>query len=194
VEDSENMVEIKPLTRFSLDDLKRIATGYTSTEKYVVHKIESAEETSITLKRMTLDQPYVKRYDHDDEYLAYRYLQIVENGLSSGAYDDEELIGLALVEHQQWNNALLVWEFHIASSYRGRKIGTQLMEQVIRTGLDVGARMIICETQNTNAPAIHFYRKAGFEMDAVDLSLYTNTDVQEGEVAVFMKNHLMAKS
>jgi hypothetical protein len=30
----------------------------------------------------------------------------------------------------------------------------------------------------------------GFEIDALDLSYYTNQDVEEGEVAIFMKRKL----
>ncbi|MDE2700419.1 MAG: hypothetical protein OXI23_16220 [Gemmatimonadota bacterium] len=39
-------------------------------------------------------------------------------------------------------------------------------------------------------PAIDFYRGVGFEVEGVDLSYYTNSDV-DGEVAVFMKRKLM---
>jgi ribosomal protein S18 acetylase RimI-like enzyme len=45
----------------------------------------------------------------------------------------------------------------------------------------------LVETQNTNLPAIRFYRAVGFEIEAVDLSYYTNHDTLDGEVAIFMK-------
>jgi ribosomal protein S18 acetylase RimI-like enzyme len=49
---------------------------------------------------------------------------------------------------------------------------------------------MVCETQNTNAPAIAFYRRVGFELDGIDLSYYSNEDVTQGEVALFMKLRL----
>jgi ribosomal protein S18 acetylase RimI-like enzyme len=48
----------------------------------------------------------------------------------------------------------------------------------------------VCETQDTNQPAIAFYRAVGFEIEAVDLSYYTNHDLAGGEVAIFMKRKL----
>jgi ribosomal protein S18 acetylase RimI-like enzyme len=49
--------------------------------------------------------------------------------------------------------------------------------------------VMVCET-NTNVPAISFYRQVGFSMDGVDLSYYTNRDLTDGEVAIFMKRKL----
>ena len=51
-------------------------------------------------------------------------------------------------------------------------------------------RVMVCETQNTNVPAICFYRKLGFEVGAVDLSFNTNQDTTDFEVAIFMKRYL----
>lgn len=53
-----------------------------------------------------------------------------------------------------------------------------------------GLRTLVFETQNTNMPAIQFYRSVGCEIDAVDLSYYTNRDAMDGEVAIFMKRKL----
>ena len=50
--------------------------------------------------------------------------------------------------------------------------------------------LIVCETQNYNVPAIEFYRKVGFEIEGIDLSYYSNRDMTEGEVAIFMKRKL----
>lgn len=50
-----------------------------------------------------------------------------------------------------------------------------------------GVRAISLETQSTNVPAIRFYRKCGYEVDCVVLSLYTNRDAEDGEVALIMK-------
>ena len=48
----------------------------------------------------------------------------------------------------------------------------------------------MCETQTTNVPAIDFYRSVGFEVGGIDLSYYSNDDVQAGEVALFLKRKL----
>ena len=65
------------------------------------------------------------------------------------------------------------------------------MEALAEKGRAIGLRTIVCETQNTNVPAIEFYRKVGFTVEGIDLSYYTNDDVLNGEVAVFMKRGLI---
>lgn len=83
-----------------------------------------------------------------------------------------------------------MWEFHVAEGYRGQGIGRKLLDTLIEKGRSAGLRTIVCETQNVNVPAIHFYRKMGFILDGIDLSYYSNEDWPDGEVAVFMKRKL----
>ena len=111
---------------------------------------------------------------------------MVNHGLSLGAYDADRLVGIAISEEIEWNRSLWIREFGIAESYRRKGVGRQLMEQVAEIAKTEGLRILVCETQNTNVPAIDFYRSVGFEVDGVDLSYYTNRDV-EGEVAVFIE-------
>ena len=89
-----------------------------------------------------------------------------------------------------WNRSLQVGEFHIDPAYRGQGYGCRLMEALAELALQAGCRVMVCEAQNTNVPAIRFYRKLGFEVGAVDLSLYTNADVTDFEVAILMKRYL----
>jgi ribosomal protein S18 acetylase RimI-like enzyme len=183
------MIEYKSLTQVTLDDLNQIATGYTSTEKYLVSKTEHDHQVVLTLTLVKLETPYIKQYEHDEDLVGH-YSSVIQRGLSWGAYAREKLVALAIVEHQRWNNTVNVWEFHVAPDYRGQQIGRGLMEKAVASAQSVGARVMVCETQNTNVPAIRFYRRMGFEVDAVDLALYTNHDVDDGEVAVFMKRKL----
>jgi ribosomal protein S18 acetylase RimI-like enzyme len=64
------------------------------------------------------------------------------------------------------------------------------MEAVINQAKDSGLRIVSCETQNTNVPAIRFYQRMGFQIEALDLSLYTNHDFPEGEIAIWMKRKI----
>ena len=65
------------------------------------------------------------------------------------------------------------------------------MDRISSRARSQGFRIVVCETQNTNVPAIDFYRRVGFEFEGVDLSFYTNDDALIGEVAVFMKLKLV---
>jgi ribosomal protein S18 acetylase RimI-like enzyme len=184
------MVEINLLSQLPFDDLKRVISGYVSHHKYVIGKTEAADQTVISVHLAGLDRPYVKRYDHLDAETLARYSQVLKHELSFGAYDDGRLVGMVLAEPYQWNNSLWVHEFHVAETYRGQGIGRQLMEFLAKTGKAAGLRTIVCETQNTNVPAIRFYRRLGFTLEGIDLSYYTNDDWPDGEIAVFMKKRL----
>jgi len=183
------MIKIRTLKNFNANDLRQLSRNYISTHKYVVKKTETHERTVITLKLTALDKPYVKHDDLDDTLLD-RYKQVVQQGLSLGAYDGDQLVGIVIAEQESWNRSLWVWEFCVAETHRRRGIGKQLMEALADKAKEAGMRVIVCETQNYNVPAIEFYRKVGFEIEGIDLSYYSNRDMMEGEVAIFMKRKL----
>lgn len=185
------MIAIRPLTAVTEADLSRLIIGYTSTARYAVSKTEAVARTTITLDWVALEQPHVKRWDSPDPELRERYLRMPAMGFSFGAYDGETLAGLALAEPQAWNRELWIWEFHVAVEHQRRGLGRRLMEAVAARARAGGMHCLVVEVQNTNAPAIQFYRAAGFAIEAVDLSYYTNADLEPGgEVALFMKRRL----
>ncbi len=181
------MVKIRKLKQLRRGDL-HIMDGYVSTDRYQVSKTETADEFCFILKREKLDEPYVKRWSILDEDFR-NYSELVNQGLSLGAYDAGQLVGIAISEKIEWNRSLWIREFGVAESYRRKGVGRHLMEKVAEIAKAEGLRILVCETQNTNVPAIDFYRSVGFEVEGVDLSYYTNSDV-EGEVAIFMKRKL----
>jgi ribosomal protein S18 acetylase RimI-like enzyme len=181
-----NGVTIRRLQRLDVDALRSLNIGYTSYGKYAVVKHESEETTTIKLSLVALDAPYRKRFEEDEHLNAY-YATVVPQGYSFGAWLEDVQVGIAICEIEDWNNTLKVWEFHVDHEHQGRGIGRAMMERVIAHAREENVRVISAETQNTNVPAIRFYRAMGFEIGAVDLSLYENDDVTNGEVAVFMK-------
>lgn len=184
------MILIQPLDELN-EALLDLIQGYTTRSIYVVEKAEQEEFTSITLRLTPLDALRVKRFDPPDEYLADHYQEVVKKDFSFAAYDEAQPVAIALAEAQQWNRSLWVWEFHVAPSHQGRGIGRQLMQMLAENTKAAGLRVIVCETQSTNVPAIRFYRSVGFTVEGIDLSYYTNEDMEPGrEVAVFMKRRL----
>lgn len=184
------MIFIAPLIEFTDEDWRRIVTGYTSAGRYWVLWRDDTEKTSFSLEYVPLSQPYVKRYDFPDEDTLGHYRQVLKDGFSFGAYAETSLIGLLIAEPQRWNHSLWVWEFHVAEGFRGQGIGKKLMEQAVSLARSAGLRIVVCETQNTNVPAIRAYRALGFRVEGVDISYYTNQDYPDGEVALFMKRRL----
>jgi len=180
---------IRTLTQINSAQLRSLIQGYTSNEKFIITKNETEPRTTITLELVKLEQPYQKQWPADEEMEAY-YFSVLGQGLSLGMYAGSKLIGVAIAEKREWNRTLWVWEFHILPDFRNQGLGRKLMESLAERAQQAGCRVITCETQNTNLPAIRFYRKLGFEIGAVDLSYYTNQDLTNFELAIFMKRYL----
>ena len=183
------MIEIRPLNKLNSSTLQELMSGYTSSAIYQVTKSENEDHTVISMELKNLDTSYEKQWNYTDDELD-NYRKLLKEGLSIGAYDDETLVGIAIIEKKTWNRTLWVWEFHVHPDYQNKGIGRQMMEELVKIGRKADCRTIVCETQNTNVPAIRFYRKVGFEVGAIDLSYYTNSDMTDFEVAVFMKRYI----
>ena len=179
------MIEVMTLNGLTIEHLQ-LANSFVSHEVYSIERVEIQTEFGVTLHRRQLSEPYEKRWPVSEQLLA-DYRRVLEQGLSFGAYDDGDLVGLAIAEREDWNSSLMVREFRVAASHRKRGIGRRLMDHIVSCAGSQGFRTVVCETQNTNVPAIDFYRSIGFEFEGVDLSFYTNDDALDGEVAVFMK-------
>ncbi len=183
------MIQYKPLQNVTLADFDAVATEYHSDSKYVVQYRENQESISFNLHLVKLSRPYRKTWDFTQDTLQH-YGQILDQGYSFGAYAGKLLVGFVLGEYHVWNDSLWVWEFHVKEVYRGRKIGKRLMTTVVEKAQAADIRTIVCETQNTNVPAIHVYRRLGFRIEGIDISYYTNDDYPDKEIAVFMKRRL----
>jgi len=180
-------MEIRKLTQYDAEVKQSLGNfGYVSKHKFVVHKEESTDALAITLNLIELEQPYVKQEFDTDDHSS----KLVEAGYSYGLYVNEELAAVAIAQPQTWNKTLLIWHFQVASSHQRKSYGKQLMNRVIETAKEEGFRAVTLETQNTNVPAIRFYQSCGFEIEGIDLSFYTNHDIENGEVAIFMKKKL----
>jgi ribosomal protein S18 acetylase RimI-like enzyme len=186
-------IDIRPLARDADLEASGFAfTGYESDEMYAAAKAETDARTAITLA--LVPRPgFVKRWD-DGPSDRQRRREVLAEGLSYGAYFDGRLVGVVLMERRQWNDTLHVEDIEVMPPHRGRGIGRSLLDKAVASARALGARLVSLETQNTNVPAIRFYRANGFEIDSVDLSLYTNDDAAHGEVAIIMKRKLAGRS
>lgn len=184
------MVDIRPLSHFDPAAFAAIAGGYTTTEIYRVAWAESDTMTTFSLTLEPLPRPEQFRFPLPAEDVE-RYMALASNEFCFGAYDGEALVGVALAEPREWNRTLWVWEFHVAEAYHRRGIGRRLMAAVADRARAAGRRALVLETQNTNVPAIRFYRRVGYTLEGIDVSYYTNEDMLPGRtVAVFMKLRL----
>lgn len=164
-------------------------TGYESGQYYRVAKTETEERLVISLELVPRASGYVKQWG-DGPSDTERRREIVGKGLSYGAFIGERMVGALLMEKRDWNNSLHIEDVEVMPDWRGRGVGRLLMARSDEVARELGVRAVSLETQNTNVPAIRFYRRNGYEIDCVDLSLYTNHDTEDGEVAIIMKKKL----
>jgi ribosomal protein S18 acetylase RimI-like enzyme len=184
------MAEIRELTQLEAAEFPRLIVGYVSHAKYAVRREQSPAGWTFALERVPLATPYRKRYDHLSAANIADYQRILALGFSLGAYEAGECVGLAIAEVSPWNQTYWVHELHTAPAGQRRGIGRQLVGALAAKGRASGLRMLLCETQNTNVPAIDFYQAMGFTLEGLDLSHYRNTDYPDGEMVVYMKKRL----
>lgn len=186
-------IEIRPLTALDPAEIHAVVSGYESGEKYAVVKTESEAETVIAARLVRLETPHRATFTDDFSERAMTWFAgMLPQGYSFGAYHAGRLVALAIAETQEWTRGLRIWEFHVMREYHRMGIGRVLMAHVIDRAVQAGLRIVVLETQNTNVRAIRFYRSAGFHLGAIDLALYTNHDVEDGEVCFYMHYPLPA--
>ena len=93
-----------------------------------------------------------------------------------------EQVGWIELGYQRWNNRLRVWEFLVKEGFRGKGVGTLLMNKAVEVARKKGARMVVLETQSWNVSAIDFYVKYGFELIGLDTYAYSNQDIEKKDV------------
>ena len=184
------MITISPLEQLLPADVEAVVSPHTSNGVYRVDYRDTLDRTTIELILVPLATPHIGLYAHFDDETLLRYNGLLKDGFSFGAYEDGALVGFIVAEPYHWNNSLAVWEFHVAGGRRRQGIGRRLMEAAVEKARVAGLRVIVCETQNTNATAIKAYRALGFRVEGIDISLYTNEDYPDRDVAVFMKRRL----
>ncbi|MCA9934707.1 MAG: GNAT family N-acetyltransferase [Ardenticatenaceae bacterium] len=183
-------IEIRPLKLSDLLAVARLVVGYSTHEIYVVEKQESPEQTVVSLRLEAVPEPYTREFTTDEETMAI-YRDLLRGDYCFGVYKGEQLVAITMAEYHAWNRTFWIWEFHVEESHRGQGIGRQLMEFMCHQAYEAGARVVLVETQNTNVPAIRFYRALGFAIEGLDLSYYDPESLDVGdEIAVFMKRHV----
>ena len=184
--------EILPLRPFTQAELWPILTGYETHEIYAVEKTEAEHRTLFDIRLIRLAKPYQTDYyaDFTPEEIE-RYLSLLPQGYSFGAYQQGRLVGFAIGEAFPDERLLRVWEFHVLAEFRRVGIGRALMEQIIAKAQQDNIAMVVLETQNTNVHAIRFYRAMGFSLEAIDLSLYFHLSADSDVTAFFMKRRLL---
>ncbi|MGE8527996.1 MULTISPECIES: GNAT family N-acetyltransferase [Chryseobacterium] len=153
--------------------------GYTTDTIYSVSSIEYAGVFEFTVKEKAFS--YTKLWETELDELE-TLNTVIEKGNSFGAYMNHELVGWIIGEQRTWNNSFYIENILIHEKHRRQGAGIQLIKKAIKEARRLNCRVIELETQNTNYPAIQFYRRMGFNITGMNTRLYNNSD----EIALFM--------
>ncbi len=152
---------------------------YTTTHYYDI-EINPNEIFSITLVKKPFNEEVQKGFT------GKLYEDWLENPSAFSLIDDGQILGYLEVDRESWNNRLRITEILILDEFRGKGFGTILINKAKEIAKEEGFREVILETQSCNSKAIDFYIKNGFRVNGIDLSCYTNKDVEKREVRLEM--------
>ncbi|WP_242108165.1 GNAT family N-acetyltransferase [Luteimonas aquatica] len=158
------------ITLRAIDPARDAAALRAFDASYVTDRVYVADTgaLSLGLAESRLQAPFHKRYPFDDIAEDVRAADLAQAALDARA----RIVGFVLAEERGWNASLQITGLFVAPGWRGRGLGGRLLRRATDHAAARGIPRLRLETQNTNFAAVNFYRKAGFRLCGIDLSLY----------------------
>lgn len=118
----------------------------------------------------------------------YDYSALSQNSYFLGAYDGDTCIGLAILQ-RGWLKYMYLYDLKVNAAYRGRHIGTQLIDAAKKLAAAQGYRGLYTIGQDNNLAACLFYLRNGFVIGGLDTHVYTGTSQEGKKDIVFYWDH-----
>ena len=122
---------------------------------------------------------------YPDEVACARFLE-EEACAGFVALEGETCAGLLLLE-AYWNRYAFVHELAVDREWRGRGVGTRLMDCAKAWAQERRLHGLMLETQDDNLLACRFYRKYGMRIGGVDELLYAGFGSREKAVFWYLE-------
>lgn len=90
------------------------------------------------------------------------------------------------LSREVWHNRLRIAELLVLPEHRGKGLGKLLIDKAKNIAQVENFREIVLETQTCNTKAIDFYMANGFVVNGIDLTHYSNHDIEQHEVRLEM--------
>ena len=178
---------IRPLTLQDLPLLNTIDANFTSDRFLDVRKTVDGFNVAWQLIEKPLDPPFVSTdycmADWEIEELSDRLKK--NDGLYLAVEEDSQLIACLDMPCEHWHDAAKLSNLYVDRRFRGRAIGTELINRATAWATENSIRAIWLETQSNNYPACQFYQSRGFQLCGIDDHFYSNADIGVKEVALF---------
>lgn len=114
--------------------------------------IKTPEKVAITLPQMIRDKDYFQ---------------------CLVAMDNDKVIGFAtwFFAYYSWSGkAVYLDDLYVKAEYRGKNIGTRLMDTVFDIAREAACKKVRWQVSNWNQEAIAFYKKRGAQVDDVEIN------------------------
>ena len=167
-------MEIRPLPSAQYQGYP-IRAVYETDQVYGVRLLERG----FFLELEQLETPVVKSWE---DALFGEWL---EEPVALGAFEGETLLGIVEGSPERWHNLFRISNLFVAQSARRQGLGKALLQAMIDFAKqETACRGMILETQTCNVPAIRLYESLGFRLCRIDLTEYSNQDVERKEVRI----------
>jgi ribosomal protein S18 acetylase RimI-like enzyme len=170
--------QIKPLDPKEYDQFK-LVFRYTTRSYYEVYQAPD-QIFSIQLVRQELEEEMEKEFE------GILFAEYLEEPSVYGISAANQIVGFLEIARESWHNRLRITELLVETDFRGQGYGSKLIDKAKEIMRTQGFRELVLETQSCNTRAIDFYLKNGFIVNGLDLSCYTNQDIEKREVRLEM--------
>jgi len=161
------------------DDAERISRIDATYSSDRVLRID-AQDLAFSLHEEAADPPVARSHVLDE---------FGESDALFVAEVEGDVVGVGGVRLSSWNRRATVTGLYVSGAFRGRGVGTALVEALADWARAIDAHCLWLETQNVNYPAVEFYRRAGFRLCGLDDRFY-DPRVNSGDVALFFARDL----
>jgi ribosomal protein S18 acetylase RimI-like enzyme len=182
-------IHVVPLTLEQVGTLTPIASGYETNRVFHLSKQQTERGIDWSLRERELEGTVHKLYDdgHGTSWLeTYSDAGPPESLHFLGAERSGRVEGLATWTVSNWNASLWLVDIRVRAECRGRGMGSALMDELVALCRKEDLRGIFVETQVQNYPAVCFYRRHGFTIAGFNDHLYTNQDLANQDVALYL--------
>lgn len=182
-------LSIRDVSLAGARELPAIPSGYRTGSIYSLRAAPGPDVTTWSLQRHSLSVPIAVEYDQgrfDDWTETYAYDPGLDRLRFIAAAEGSAAVGLLTWAHAEWNETLWLVDIRVRAASRRTGIGSALLIRLLDHASSTRVRGIHVETQIHNAPAIDFYRSHGFEFSGFNANLYSNSGLEEQDVAAYL--------
>jgi len=166
--------------------LNSIDMTYTSSFGYAFALEESEQGVDVRLVPKRFEPPFERAYDWDWREVEDFVANVRAGRVWMAVSPQGQPVGLIELRESAWNASFWVQSLFVDRNHRHCGVGSRLIQTALAHARTQGARALFVETQLSNGPAIRFYRGQDFRICGFNDHLYSNSDLQHDEVALFL--------